>query len=130
MWRDDLADIPFLKGHIRVLESHIGKLEKRVADLEKASRPAANQEERDAMAEQLKATLMDQQRKGGGRKPTSKETLGRELDAELGEDEAKELCQDIALVIANHKLTRRPELCEKVFRYMSGVVSGWNERYR
>lgn len=50
------------------------------------------------------------------------DALGRALDSELGPDKAKALCQDLALVLANHKLTRRPELCEKVFGYMSGVV--------
>lgn len=59
---------------------------------------------------------------------TSNSALGFELDAILGQDECKALCQDIALVLANHKLTRQPELCEKVFRYMSGVVFGWNEQ--
>lgn len=58
------------------------------------------------------------------------DALGADLDAALGQDESKALFQDLALVIADHKLTRNPELCEKVFRYMSYVVFGWNERYR
>lgn len=55
-----------------------------------------------------------------------KDSLGQELDSQLGEDEFKELGQDLAMVIANHHLTREPELCDKVFRYMSFVVQGWN----
>ena len=58
------------------------------------------------------------------------DALGSELDAALGQDKSKALFQDLALVVADHKLTRNPELCEKVFRYMSYVVFGWNERYK
>lgn len=52
--------------------------------------------------------------------------LGNELDKVLGPDEFKALGEDLAFVIAQHKLTREPEICEKVFRYMSFVVYGWN----
>lgn len=52
--------------------------------------------------------------------------LGDELDGLLGPEEFKALGQELALVIARHKLTRSPEICEKVFRYMSFVITGWN----
>jgi len=52
--------------------------------------------------------------------------FGDELDRILGPKEFKVLGQDLALVIAEHQLTRKPEVCEKVFRYMSFVIFGWN----
>lgn len=68
--------------------------------------------------------------KGGkemeNKKSAEQSTLGDELDKILGPDEFKSLGQDIALVIAEHKLTGKPEICEKVFRYMSLVIFGWN----
>lgn len=59
-------------------------------------------------------------------KSAEQAALGHELDRILGSEEFKTLGQDLAFVIANHKLTREPEICEKVFRYMSFVISGWN----
>ena len=57
---------------------------------------------------------------------SAKSELGKELDEAIGPDEFKALGQDLALVIAKHKLTRNPKICEKVFRYMSFVILGWN----
>ena len=52
--------------------------------------------------------------------------LGKELDECLGTEKFKGLGQDLAMVIAQYGLTRDPEICEKVFRYMAFVISGWN----
>jgi len=60
------------------------------------------------------------------KKSAKKRALGDELDRILGPKEFKVLGQDLALVIAEHQLTRKPEVCEKVFRYMSFVIFGWN----
>jgi hypothetical protein len=60
------------------------------------------------------------------KKSAEQAALGDELDSILGPEEFKALGQDLALVIANHKLTREPEICKKVFRYMSFVIFGWN----
>ena len=60
-------------------------------------------------------------------KSAEQSTLAKELDQALGQEKFKALGQDIALVIAEHKLTNKPEICDKVFRYMSFVVFGWNE---
>ena len=48
------------------------------------------------------------------------------MDKLLGAEVFKELGQDLAMVIAQYGLTRDPEICEKVFRYMAFVISGWN----
>lgn len=61
-----------------------------------------------------------------GELKTSQTALGDELDRILGPEEFKALGQDLALVIAKHKLTRKPETCKKVFRYMSSTIRGWN----
>ena len=55
-----------------------------------------------------------------------KEKLLDEIESELGEEEAKRIIEDIAQLLAQHELTRNPALCDKLFRYMSAVVSGWN----
>ncbi len=60
------------------------------------------------------------------KKSAEQTALGDELDRILGPKEFKVLGQDLALVIAEHQLTRKPEVCEKVFRYMSFVIFGWN----
>jgi hypothetical protein len=59
-------------------------------------------------------------------KSAEQTAIGDELDRILGSDEFKAIGEDLALVIAKHKLTREPEICEKVFRYMSFVIFGWN----
>jgi hypothetical protein len=68
------------------------------------------------------------ERKGG--RPMDNEKLGRELGASLGPGKAKEVLQDLALVIGKHGLVKEPEICEKLFRYMSFVVWGWNPEKR
>ena len=60
------------------------------------------------------------------KKSTEQSALGDELDRILGPDKFKALGQDLAFVIAKHKLTRKPEICEKVFRYVASVIRGWN----
>ena len=54
------------------------------------------------------------------------EKLLNEIESELGEEEARKTIEDIAQLLAQHGLTRNPALCDKLFRYMSAVVSGWN----
>ncbi len=63
---------------------------------------------------------------GEKKKSAEQSALGDELDRILGPDEFKVLGQELALVVAKHELARKPEICEKVFRYMSFVISGWN----
>ena len=60
------------------------------------------------------------------KKSAEQTALGNELDSLLGSDGFKSLGQELAGVIARHGLTRKPEICEKVFRYMSFVIRGWN----
>lgn len=58
------------------------------------------------------------------------EKLGRELDAALGMEKTKEVLQDLASVIGKYGLVKEPEICEKLFRYMSFVVWDWNPEKR
>lgn len=53
-------------------------------------------------------------------------TLLAEIETDLGAERTKHVIEDLALVIAQNELTRSPELCRKIFRYMSEVVTGWN----
>lgn len=53
-------------------------------------------------------------------------TLLAEIETDLGAERTKLIVEGLALVIAQNGLTRSPELCEKIFRYMSEVVTGWN----
>ena len=52
--------------------------------------------------------------------------LGAELDRLLGADKFKSLGEELALVIAKHGLSKSPDVCEKVFAYMSLVIRSWN----
>lgn len=54
------------------------------------------------------------------------ENIERELAVEFGDDKFKEICQDIAEVIRQNKLQHKPDLCRKIFTYLSFVVEGWN----
>lgn len=54
------------------------------------------------------------------------QTALEQIESELGEEEARKTIEDIAQLLAQHELTRNPALCDKLFRYMSAVVSGWN----
>lgn len=47
----------------------------------------------------------------------------------LGEENLKNICQDMAEVIRRHELHQSPSTCEILFRYMSSVVEGWNCEY-
>ena len=47
------------------------------------------------------------------KKSAEQTALGDELDKILGPNEFKALGEDLAFVIAKHKLTREPETCEK-----------------
>lgn len=58
------------------------------------------------------------------------DSLGQELDAALRPEKTKEVLQDLALVIGKHDLVKEPEICEKLFCYMSFVVWGWNPEKR
>lgn len=58
------------------------------------------------------------------------DSLGQELDAALRPEKTKEVLQDLALVIGKHGLVKEPEICEKIFSYMSFVVWGWNPEKR
>lgn len=82
------------------------------------------------MADRLKEALDQNGRSGcfesGMLETSAKSELGKELDEAIGPDEFKALGEDLALVIAKHKLTRNPKICEKVFRYMSFVILDWN----
>ena len=55
-----------------------------------------------------------------------KEELGKTLDSELGEENAKALLQDLAMAFAKHELVRKPNVCKMALRYMSFVIMGWN----
>lgn len=60
------------------------------------------------------------------KKSAEQSALGKELDSILGLERFKALGEDLAMVIAKHNLTRSPDICEKVFRYMAFVIRGWN----
>lgn len=60
------------------------------------------------------------------RKSAEQTALGKQIDLALGEDEAKSVLQDLAMVIAKHKLVHKPEICDLLFRYMAFITKGWN----
>lgn len=54
------------------------------------------------------------------------DSLWRYLANALGDDEAKRICEDIAMVLANHKLVHSPDLCKALFYHMISVTEDWN----
>lgn len=54
------------------------------------------------------------------------ELLGNFLDIVLGEQKAKKVCEDLALVLAKHDLVQSHDICEVLFLYMISVTDGWN----
>ena len=56
----------------------------------------------------------------------TEDILWNYISAELGENEAKRTCEDIAMVIANHKLVQSPDLCKALLYHMISVTEGWN----
>lgn len=52
--------------------------------------------------------------------------LWAHLASETGKDEAKKICEDIALVLAKHGLVQSPDLCKALFYHMISVTEDWN----
>lgn len=52
--------------------------------------------------------------------------MEQELTAILGADELKNVGEAIAEILRAHNLHRSPDVCRKLFLYLSGVVDGWN----
>lgn len=44
----------------------------------------------------------------------------------LGEEQLKEIGEQIAEVIRKHKLQTSPQICRKLLHYLSDVIEGWN----
>lgn len=52
--------------------------------------------------------------------------IEKQLCKEIGEDALKEIGEEIAEVIRQHDLQLRPDVCRKLFNYLSDVIDGWN----
>lgn len=77
----------------------------------------------DALGDKLE-TLLVTKRKEEVRE--MQDVLVGKLDALLGEERVKKVCEDIALVLAKYGLVQSPTECELLFRYMIFVTQGWN----
>lgn len=44
----------------------------------------------------------------------------------LGEDELKEIGEQMAEIVRQHDLQKSPIVCRKLFSYLSDVIDGWN----
>ena len=44
----------------------------------------------------------------------------------LGEVELKEIGEQIAEIVRQHDLQKSPDICRKLFSYLSDVIDGWN----
>lgn len=56
------------------------------------------------------------------------DALWDHLAVTLGDGGAKKICEDLALVLANHGLVQSPDLCKAIFYYMISVTEDWNRR--
>ena len=50
----------------------------------------------------------------------------KELLNLLGEERLKCIGEQIAEIVRQHDLQRSPEICRKLFSYLSDVIDGWN----
>lgn len=82
-------------------------------------------ETRTELANAIRNVLLDEASEQTQEK-YSKGFLGRRIDVFLGESKAKVVLEDLAQVVAKHKLVQSPEICEMLFRYMISVTKGWN----
>lgn len=52
--------------------------------------------------------------------------MERELIALLGEGQLKEIGEQIAEIVRQHGLQKFPDVCRKLFTYLSDVIEDWN----
>lgn len=52
--------------------------------------------------------------------------MEQELIAILGEDELKNIGEQLARIVREHGLQKSPDICRKLFSYFSDVIDGWN----
>ncbi len=44
----------------------------------------------------------------------------------LGEEQLKSIGEQLADIVRQHDLQKSPDVCRKLFAYMSDVIDGWN----
>lgn len=49
-----------------------------------------------------------------------------ELALLLGEDRLKSIGEQVAEIVRQHGLHKSPDVCRKLFLYLSNVIDGWN----
>jgi len=54
--------------------------------------------------------------------------LETNLVKNLGNYKLKKICQQISRILRENELTKSPETCSDLFRYMESVVWGWNKK--
>lgn len=52
--------------------------------------------------------------------------LEAELLDLLGEERLKCIGEEIAEIVRQHGLQKSPDICRKLFSYLSDVIEGWN----
>ena len=52
--------------------------------------------------------------------------LEKELSQFLGQEELKNIGEQIADIIQQHNLQKSPDVCRQLFTYLSNVIDGWN----
>ena len=57
-----------------------------------------------------------------------KNSLESNLVKNLGNYKLKKICQQISRILRENELTKSPETCSDLFRYMESVVWGWNKK--
>lgn len=64
--------------------------------------------------------------RGGYEPPKGVTKTERELIKILGEEQLKSIGEQLADIVRQHDLQRSPDVCRKLFAYMSDVIDGWN----
>ncbi len=52
--------------------------------------------------------------------------MEKELLQQLGADNVKNIGEEIAEIIRKYNLQNSPNVCRKLFCYLSKVIDGWN----
>ena len=54
------------------------------------------------------------------------EAVEQELVEKVGEATLKRIGEQIAEIVRQHGLQKSPDVCKKLFDYLSEVIDGWN----
>ena len=86
---------------------------------------ARSPEEKSALAAAIRATF---EKVAAECSIRQQDSLESNLVKNLGNYKLKKICQQISRILRENELTKSPETCSDLFRYMESVVWDWNKK--